>query len=193
MGLKNIKTVKYLFLTEPVYGKSVFRRLSALPSQKRAVCSRANSRDMRLVFRASPQPALGSPGVQARAKDDKGPVVPGRLPKASQGDQGASCHREAPLSPEPTEWEVKTLTQGHMVGLQEARMAPRPTCFPVQRLAPRGDEKLLDVGVGHGGDAFCGTPALGPAQIPVRRARGEKGSSPSREPVICAGGSLTTL
>lgn len=89
MGLNNIKTVKYLFLMEPVYGKSVFRRLRALPSQKRAVCWRANSRDMRLVFRASLQP-LPNSGVSWRPspgpRTTRGPVVPGHLPEASQGD-----------------------------------------------------------------------------------------------------------
>lgn len=67
MGLDNIKTVKYLFLMEPVYCESIFRRLRALLAQKRAVCRSANSGDMRLAFRASPQPlpVLASPGIQA--------------------------------------------------------------------------------------------------------------------------------
>lgn len=74
MGLVTIKAVKYLFLMEPVYSESVFRRLRALPSKKRAIFSTTRSENTRLVFRVSPHPLprLGSPASQHWGGDDEG-------------------------------------------------------------------------------------------------------------------------
>lgn len=111
MGLVTIKAVKYLFLMEPVYSESVFRRLRALPSKKRAIFSTTRSENTRLVFRVSPHPLprLGSPASQHLG----GFAASGHLPGARQGGQCIACteapsrQQGTPLSSEQTEHEVE--------------------------------------------------------------------------------------